>query len=218
MIKILIVDDHKILRDGIKSIFSKSKEIKIIGECGDGSEVSEFLKDHNIDVILMDITMPKLNGIETTKIIKEQYPDIKILALSMHNDYHYIQKMLEVGANGYILKNTSGEEMTRAIKQVYEYKTFFTQEVTDIVMSSYLNDQTSKTKTAKNSDLLKKLTERELDVLRLIADEFTNSEIGEKLYISRRTVDTHRRNLLHKIGAKNSIGLIRFAYNNGIIE
>ena len=218
MINILIVDDHKILRDGIKAIFKDSKDIKIVGECEDGSEVSIFLQKNKIDVILMDIMMPTLNGIETTKIIKEHYPEIKILALSMHNDYNYIQEMLEVGASGYILKNTSGDEMLKAIQRIYDGKTFFTQEVTDIVMDSYLHGSANKTEKNLNMGILEELTEREIDVLKLIAEEYTNKEIGDKLFISRRTVDTHRRNLIRKIGAKNSIGLIRFAYNHGLID
>lgn len=220
MIKVLIVDDHKILRDGIVAIFDALKDIKIIGQCEDGSEVLGFLKDKQADVILMDIMMPKINGFEATKLVKEKYPDIKILALTMHNDYNYIHEMLEAGASGFILKNTSSDEMHKAISTVYDNKSYFSAEVTDIVMQSHVKP--SKKNSSPDSRELKQikesLTEREMDVLRLIAEEFTNKEIGDKLNISRRTVDTHRRNLIRKIGAKNSIGLIRYAYSVGLIE
>lgn len=217
MIKVLLVDDHKILRDGIKALFKNSKEVKVIGECDDGSQVLGFVQNNDTDVILMDIMMSDINGIETTKLVKEAIPNMKILALSMHNDYSYIQQMLEAGAHGYILKNTSSEEMLTAIHRVYEGKNFFTQDVTDIVMNSYVGGSKQKSH-EQDEELVEALTTRELDVLRLIADEYTNNEIGEKLFISRRTVDTHRRNLLQKLGVKNSIGLIRFAYNNSLID
>jgi DNA-binding NarL/FixJ family response regulator len=220
MISVLIVDDHKILRDGISAIFQKSNDIKIVGECEDGDAVLDFLKTKHADVILMDIMMPNLNGIEATKLVKSEYPKIKIVTMSMHNDVSYIHAMIESGASGYILKNTSAEEMNKAIIQIYEGKTYFASEVTQSVMNSYVqtqnNEITQTKKTNYNIDI--NLTHREIDVLKLIAEENTNKEIGDKLNISNRTVDTHRRNLLRKTGAKNSIGLIRFAFNLGIIE
>jgi len=217
MISVLIVDDHKILRDGISAILQTNRDIKVSGECEDGNDVLNFLKSHKVDVILMDIMMPKMNGIDCTKIVKSKHPEIKILAISMHNESNYIQSMMEVGANGYILKNTSGEEMYKAIKTIHEGKSYFASEVTDSIMNSYLHptkDNKKKNKLTIDVDL----TEREVDVLKLITEEYTNKEIGEQLNISNRTVDTHRRNLLRKIGAKNSIGLIRFAYNSGLID
>ncbi|MDA3911074.1 MAG: response regulator transcription factor [Bacteroidales bacterium] len=217
MISVLIVDDHKILRDGISAIFKTDSDIEIVGECEDGSEVLGFLKSNKVDVILMDIMMPKMNGIDCTKLVKSEYPKIKILAMTMHNESSYIHAMLEVGANGYILKNTSGDEMHKAILRVFEGKPYFASEVTDVIMNSYL--QPTKSKENKNKITMDvDLTKRELDILKLITEEYTNKEIGEQLNISSRTVDTHRRNLLRKIGAKNSIGLIRFAYNSGLID
>jgi DNA-binding NarL/FixJ family response regulator len=217
MIKVLIVDDHKILRDGIKALLKGNKEITVVGECEDGNQVLQFLNDTPTDVVLMDIMMENVNGIETTRLLKEYYPDVKVIAVSMHNDYSYIQRMLEAGANGYVLKNTSSNEMVTAIIRVFEGKTFFTQDVTDIVMKNHMTSDEDKRK-MPDAELIKSLTRREIDVLKLIADEYTNNEIAEKLFISRRTVDTHRRNLLQKIGAKNSIGLIRFAYSTGLID
>lgn len=217
MISVLIVDDHKILRDGIAAIFKKNSDIKIIGECKDGDEVLDFLKNHKVDVILMDIMMPKMNGIDCTKLVKSDFPEIKVLGMTMHNESSYIQAMMETGANGYILKNSSGEEMQKAIIKVHKGDPYFASEVTNVIMNSYLQPTRSeKKRTNKLIDV--NLTNREIDILKLITEELTNKEIGEQLNISSRTVDTHRRNLLRKIGAKNSIGLIRFAYNSGLIE
>ena len=218
MIKVLLVDDHKIVRDGIAALLNGEKNIKLVGECTDGSEVMGFLSNHSTDVILMDIMMEKLNGIDTSRLVLEKYPEIRILTLSMNQDYDYIQEMLKIGAAGYILKNTGAEELLHAIKVVAEGKPYFSPEVTDVVMNKYMNKSEPKNSIGKNPGLVEELTKREIEVLQLIAQEYTNIEIAEKLYISRRTVDTHRRNLLQKLGAKNSIGLIRFAYNNGLIK
>lgn len=218
MIKVLIVDDHKIVRDGIKALLQNTKNIQWVGDCKDGSEVVGFLNKKTADVILMDIMMETINGIEASKIVIEKYPDIRILALSMNNEYDYIQEMLKVGAAGYILKNSSYEELITAIETVATGKPYFSPEVTDIVMNKYMHPGNKTKSTSKNKTLVDQLTNRELEVLELIAQELTNNEIAEKLFISRRTVDTHRRNLLQKIGVKNSIGLIRFAYSNGLIS
>ena len=218
MIKVLLVDDHKIVRDGIGALIKSNKDIKLSGECTDGSEVMGFLANESVDVILMDIMMPNINGIEAGKMVMEKYPDMRILTLSMNNDFDYIQEMLKLGAAGYILKNTGGAELLTAIKTVAAGKPYFSPEVTDVVMNKHMNKNESTKQSGKNTALLEQLTKREIEILKLIAQELTNVEIAEKLFISRRTVDTHRRNLLQKLGAKNSIGLIRFAYSNGLIK
>jgi DNA-binding NarL/FixJ family response regulator len=196
-----------------------SKDIKLSGECTDGSEVMGFLASEKVDVILLDIMMPNINGIEAGKMVMEKYPEMRILTLSMNNDFDYIQEMLKLGAAGYILKNTGGAELLKAIKTVADGKPYFSPEVTDVVMNKHMNKRDDKSKsTSNNPKLLEQLTKREIEILKLIAQELTNVEIAEKLFISRRTVDTHRRNLLQKLGSKNSIGLIRFAYSNGLIK
>lgn len=222
MIKVLLVDDHKIVRDGISALLKEEKKFKLVGECTDGSEVMGFLATTNdaVDVILMDIMMPNTNGLDTSKLVLEKYPEMRILALSMNKDFEYIQEMLKIGAAGYILKNTGGPELISAISTVAEGKPYFSPEVTDVVMNKHMHTSEggSPKRNGKNEALLNELTKREIEILKLIAQELTNVEIADKLYISRRTVDTHRRNLLQKLGAKNSIGLIRFAYSNGLIE
>ncbi len=213
MIKILIADDHKVFRDGIISILESEKDMKVVGEVGDGRAVVELLKNIQPDIILMDITMGDSGGIETSKIIKKEYPNIKILALSMHDESTYIVKMLEAGAKGYLLKNAGGKEMIRAIRVVNEGNTYYSGEVS----AAIIDHLTKGTKPKERKEGIP-LSKRELEVLELIAEEFTNPEIAEKLYISIRTVDTHRRNLIEKLGVKNTAGLVKYAIRNGIIE
>jgi len=213
MIKVLIADDHKVFRDGIISILEGENDIEVVGEVGDGRAVIALLETVEPDVILMDITMGDAGGIETSTIIKEKFPTIKILALSMHDESTYIVKMLEAGAKGYLLKNAGGKEMIRAIRVVNEGNTYYSGEV-----SAAIIDHLTKGTKPKQKKKGIPLSKRELEVLGLIAEEFTNPEIAEKLFISIRTVDTHRRNLIEKLGVKNTAGLVKYAIRNGIIE
>lgn len=217
MIRLLLVDDHKIIRDGIRSLLSNNKDIVIAGECEDGDEVEEFLNTNEVDVILMDINMKRMNGIDATEYILKKFPDKKVLALSMHNEEIYIAKILKAGALGYILKNTGKEELIDAIEKVNGQENYFSKEVSDIMMSKYMKTQ-KKSTTSKSLITQEELTKREIEILKLIATEMTNTEIGEKLFISSRTVDTHRRNLLQKLQVKNTAGLVRFALENGITD
>ena len=198
MISILIADDHKVFRDGITSILGEVEDINIIGEANDGREVMDQLETLEPDVILMDITMGETNGIDTTKLVKQKFPFIKVLVLSMHGESAYIVKMLEAGASGYLLKDAGKYEMIRAIRTVAEGNTYYSQRVSSAIVEHLTNPNQLK----KNKQI--PLTKRELDVLRLIAEEYTNPEIAESLHISIRTVDTHRRNLLEKLQLKNT--------------
>lgn len=217
MIRLLLVDDHKIIRDGIRSLVSGNNDIFIAGECEDGDEVEGFLNTNEVDVILMDINMKRMNGIDATEYILKKFPGKKVLALSMHNEEVYIAKILKAGALGYILKNTGKEELIDAIFKVNGQENYFSKEVSDIMMSKYMKTQ-KKSSTSKSLLTLEELTKREIEILKLIATEMTNSEIGEKLFISSRTVDTHRRNLLQKLQVKNTAGLVRFALENGLTD
>lgn len=216
MIKVLLVEDHKILRDGLKAALSGNKEIKVIGECEDGNQVLEFLEKNDIDVILMDIKMPIMNGIDTTQLVIEKYPTVKIIALSMYNEEAYIMKIFKAGASGYVLKNTSISEMIDGIKKVYAGEIFYSLEVANIMVSKYMN-KTIKAKTKNTSITIDDLTKREKEIIKLISNEYTNQEIADKLFISARTVDTHRRNLLQKLGVKNTAGLVKFAMQNEML-
>jgi DNA-binding NarL/FixJ family response regulator len=216
MIKILLVDDHQIIREGIKALLHNHKDFLIIGECDDGNEVDEFLKNTLADVVLMDINMPQMDGIQCTELITKKYQDIKVLALSMHNEERFISRIIEAGAYGYVLKDSGKKQLVEAIMAVSQGENYYDKEVTSILMSRYMKNTPDKQKTKKV--ILPELTPREIEILKLIAEELTNVEISEKLFISQRTVDTHRRNLLQKLGVKNTVGLIRYAFQSGLIE
>jgi DNA-binding NarL/FixJ family response regulator len=208
MINILIADDHKIFREGVAKLINETEIVKVIGEAANGEEVLEFLKFKTVDVILMDMNMPVLDGIKTTEIVKSTHPEIKIIMLSMHETYEYIKASLDIGVDGYLLKTTSKEEIIAAIKDVFEGVNYFSKEVLGIVANEFASE---------NSILPIKLTNREQDVLILICKEKNSNEIANELCISTYTVETHRKNLLSKTGSKNVAGLVKFGLNNNII-
>lgn len=213
MITVFIADDHKIFRDGIISLLDNEDHIQVVGEAGNAEDLFEKIPALQPTVILMDISMGASNGIEATEKILKRFPSIKVLALSMHSESSYIIKMLEAGASGYLLKDAGSREMIAAIQTVASGGTYFSQQVSQTLLH-YLHG---------GKKVLEKrpgvpLTKRELEVLQLIAEEYSNSEIAEKLYISIRTVDTHRRNLLEKLGVKNTAGLVKNAIRLGLIN
>jgi len=213
-IRVLIADDHKIVRIGLRGILEKEQGIEVIGEAGDGQKVLDILKDHDADVILMDIDMGRTDGIETTGEVKRLYPDIRILALTMHEEQGHIVGMLEAGASGYILKDTGREELLTAIHTVYKGDSYFSNNVSATLLKALTNVKSrSAAKTTHHSPL----SDREIEVLRLIAQEHSNGEIAEKLFISIRTVDTHRRNILEKLQVKNTAGLVRYAIEKALL-
>jgi len=217
MVKILLVDDHKIIRDGIKAMLFSETDFSIVGECEDGEEVVDFVSVNEVDVVLMDINMPNMNGIDATRAVTDLYPGLRVIALTMHNEDGYISKILKAGAMGYVLKNAGRAELIRAINDVMVKGNYFTEEVATIIMSKYMK-RNSNARQINQLVSPEDLTKRELEVLKLIAGELTNNEIAGKLFISPRTVDTHRRNLLQKLAVKNTAGLVKFALQHGIIE
>jgi|SRR6056297_1168512 len=214
-IRILIADDHKMFRDGLKEILNKEKNIQIIDEAENGYEVLEKTENNNIDVVLMDIDMGGTNGIKATKELLTKLPETKVLVLSMHSDSKYIMSMLEAGAKGYILKNAGKEEVIAAINTVASGDSYFSSQVSSKIIEKLYSKRTAIEK-LKNREI--PLTPRELEVLKLIALEYSNPEIAEELFISIRTVETHKRNLLEKLGAKNTAGLVKYALSNKIID
>lgn len=215
-IHILIADDHEIVRDGLSAVLENVNDIAIDGEASNGEEVLDYCKNHAQDlpeVILMDLDMPKVNGIEACRTIKMEYPDIKVLALTMLHDKQKIRDFIRAGGNGYIFKNSGMEELLKAVRTVNQEKPFFSDEAAYTILSD--------TETARKSESHfadTEITKREQEVLELICREFTNPEIADKLYISVRTVDTHRRHLLQKTGARNTAGLVRYAIDHNVVE
>lgn len=215
-LKILLVDDHPMIRIGIKSLLEGEKKIVEIDEAVDGDNCLEKLENNTYDVIIMDIKMPKKGGIDTTKEVIKKYPKAKVLALSMHDEQDFIVKMLQAGAKGYLLKNSSKEELLKAIETVSNGENYFSSDVSSIMLSKYIYKEFPSEKKNYKSDI--QLTKRETEIIKMISEELTNAEIANKLGISVRTVDTHRRNLLQKLDVKNTAGLVRYALQNGLLD
>lgn len=213
--RLLLVDDHSIVREGVKALLMEMKEVVIVGEAQDGHEALDLLGKIEVDIIVLDINMPGMNGIELTRKIKQKFPEMKIIALSMLKDEYHIREILTAGALAYILKDSGKEELLRGIKAVAKGHSYFSQEASQVVMAELVGAKYKKSKPKSN---LVYLTKREKDVLRLIIQECTNQEIANELNIGIRTVDTHRRNLIQKVGARNSVGLVKYALENELLE
>lgn len=205
MIRLFIADDHHLFRDGINSFFIHEEDIVTVGEASNGLEVLNYLKSDQIDVLVMDISMPVLDGISTAEQIKKRYPEVKIIMLTMHDTHVYIRKLLEIGVDGYLLKTTTKAELLFAVNQVMKGEKFYGTEVQHAFINSFNSDSVS-------NEI--KLTKREKEILLLICEELSTSEIAENLYISVYTVESHRKNLFAKTGAKNVVGLVKFAIEN----
>jgi len=214
-INVLVVDDHKIVRDGILSLLQDEPDILVISQAENGKDALEKIPKVSPHLVLIDISMPVMNGIDCTREITKKYPEIKVLALTMLNELEHIKNMLSAGAMGYLLKNSGKEELVTAIKTVIAGQNYFSTEVKDMIMMEMVKKKSSPGKIIGEKV---PLTSRELDVLELILKEFTNQEIAVKLFISVRTVDAHRRNLLEKTGARNTAGLVKFALENHLFD
>lgn len=210
MIKVLIVDDHKVLADGLHLILHEEPEILPIGSAGTAKDALDAISKNEIDLILLDVNLPDMNGISLCKIILKNYPQKKVLAMSMYDKPSYIKQMFRAGAKGYILKNSGQENFIKAIKIVMAGEVYLSIAVTKMLSKggNY---------TTNNPGSIPELTKREQEILKLIADELTTGEIAEKIYLSLPTIETHRRNLLIKFGARNTAGLIRSAAELGLI-
>jgi len=213
-IKVLIADDHKIIRVGLIGLLQRSADIQVAGEAGDGNQVLETLSNKVIDVVLMDIDMGQTSGIQTTQKLKKDFPDVQVLALTMHDEEDNIIQMLEAGANGYLLKDCGEEELLAAIHTVARGDSYYSNAVSATLLKALTHRQTQ---AANHHRKDVPLSDREIEVLRLIAKEYTNGEIADRLFISIRTVDTHRRNILEKLQLKNTAGLVRYAIEKALI-
>lgn len=212
MIKVLIADDHQMLIDGIKAMLSEEGHIIVAAEAYNGIEALEMLEKYPADVVLLDINMPVMDGVEACQQIKKLHPSVRILALTMYNEGSIVSQMLQSGVHGFILKNTGKINLIEAITEVYEGRTYFDQQVKEALMKSMMPDK------KLSVSFLPKLTRREKDILRLIVLENSAQEIADKLFISPNTVETHRRHLLEKLNVKNSAGLVRIALEKKLVE
>ncbi len=212
--RILLVDDHQLIIDGLRGFIEANSEYTVVGEANTGADAVKLAGILNPDVILMDIEMPEMSGIQASEEIKRNFPHIKIIIVSMHNEKQLIKKLIDQGADGYLLKNSQQSEVMDAVEKVLKNQPYFSQDVT----LSLLDKSHSKIGHSAEPMSELQLTERETEILKLVSQGMTNKEIGDALNISHRTVDTHRTNLMKKLDVTNVAGLIRFAFKNGLIQ
>jgi DNA-binding NarL/FixJ family response regulator len=214
-IKVMIIDDHQLIIDGIKALLQDENDIEFIAGANNMLQALDIISETKIDVALVDISMPGESGIAVTKKLKELSPDINVLALTMHEDIQMITQMIEAGASGYIFKRTSMNEVLDAIKTAARNEKYLSQNVQAVLMENIRLKNDLSEITIENTA---KLSEREKEILNLIAKEMNNEEIANKLFISERTVEAHRRNIFTKTNTKSIVGLIKYAIKNDLID
>jgi len=211
-IKIILADDHAVLRHGLSRSFEQEEDIKIIGHAKDGLSTIDMVRELSPDIVVMDIGMPDLNGIEATRIIKKDYPDVKVVALSMHSSDKYIREMFRAGASAYLLKNCPFEELLEAVRTVAGGKSYISPSIGDMVIKEYAS------KTEGEKSVFSILTQREREVLQLLAEGKTTKQIGLSLHISPKTVEAHRLKMMDKLGIDNIAQLTKYAIQEGLTE
>jgi len=224
-IKLLLVDDHEVIRQGLKTLLEGYDNIEVIAEASNGADAISLALEHKPDVTLMDITMPGMDGIQTTKLLKQQCPNCEVLALTVHEDRQFLIEILAAGASGYVTKRSLADDVVRAIRAVARKEAFLPPKYTRMVIE-YFRELLSNAPMDSgllgveevNSDELKLLSKREQQVVKLVAEGFRSAQIGEMLGITTRTVSRHRARIMEKLEVNSSAGLIRFAYKTGLVE
>jgi DNA-binding NarL/FixJ family response regulator len=210
VIRIIIVDDHEIFRSGLRMVINKLGYARVVGEADDGLEFLKLIETVETDLVLMDIEMPNMNGIEATRLAMEKQPSLKIIALTMFKEDAYIQSMMEAGVKGFLIKNISKDVLDRALQAVYNGKTYYSEELWD-----YFTKAVSKEE--KTVDEIN-ITPREQEVLELLAEGLSNKEIADRMFVSERTIVGHKSNLMAKTNCKNTVALLAYAIKNKLIE
>jgi len=216
-IKIVLADDHELVRSGLLKLLETYKDLHVVGEAGDGLEAVEKTKMLNPDVLVIDLSMPKLSGIEATKIVRRECPKVAVLVLTMHQNEEYVYQIFKSGAGGYILKDAGKDELAAAIRSVAKGEKYFSSRISEIMVNGFLR-KTSVRDEGPSGELGAinvELTKREKEILSLIAEGLNNQEISEKLFISPRTVDTHRTNIMQKLDIHDAANLVKFAIEHG---
>lgn len=208
--KVMIADDHGIVRSGITLLLERQPDIDVIGEASDGAEALTMAIEHRPDVAVLDISMPKLTGLQAAREIKQQAPEVNVLLLSMHDDESYLYEALRVGAGGYVLKRAADQDLVRAVRAVNDGEPFLTDDAQRSLVKAWMQSDEEPRRD--------KLTDRELEVVKLIAEAHTNKQIAEVLGLSEKTVESHRSNILNKLGMSDRVELVRYAVRRGLIE
>lgn len=210
-IRILLADDHQIMREGLKALLEKHSSMEVIAEAENGIQTLEIARREKPDVIIMDIAMPDINGIEATRQLKSEMKDIKIVALSMHSDRRFVTEILKAGASAYVLKQSAFEDLEKAIKTVMVNRTFLSADILETVVGDYVSRLTK-----SEYEAYRQLSDRERQVLQLIAEGNSTKEIAYKLHVSVKTIESHRQNIMTKLSIHNLAGLTKFAVREGL--
>jgi len=211
MIRVILADDHNIVREGLVALIDRQDDMEVVGQADNGLDIIAMSLDKEPDVVVMDVTMPDLNGIEATKRILNDRPGTKVLALSMHSDRRFVSKMLSAGASGYMLKDCAFDELAHAIRTVYERKTYLSGRVVEVVLDDYVNRLETEEETAAEL-----LSDREREVLQLLAEGNSTKEIANRLHLSVKTIETHRRSIMEKLNLRSVAELTKYAVREGL--
>lgn len=204
--RIVLVDDHGIIIDGVKSILSKESELEVVYTANKASDILDYLKQHSCDMLITDFSMPEMDGLTLIRTVKRILPGVKIIVLSMHDEVHLAKEILKSGVDAYVLKKDTQQELLKAIQEVKAGRVYLSSDINKLLIMNL-----------DNPDEGRLLTEREREIVKLIAKEYSNKQIAEALFISERTVETHRKNIFRKTGTNSLVGLIKFAYANNLI-
>lgn len=205
-IKVFLVDDHAILLDGVRSLLNATDEYEVAGSASTAEEALVYLQNNEVEILISDYSLPGMDGLGLVRVLQRIKPDLKIIIMSMHDESHLVKEILKEGIKGYLLKKDSTKELISALQQVRAGRVYLSNEINSLLIENL-----------QNPDEGKLLTEREREILKLIAREYTNRDIAEELFISERTVETHRKNIFRKTKTSSLVGLIKFAYANNLI-
>ncbi|HOK96561.1 MAG TPA: response regulator transcription factor [Anaerohalosphaeraceae bacterium] len=211
VVRVVLVDDHEIMREGMSALLRKYSQFEVVGQASDGRQAVEVVLELKPDIVIMDVGMPNLNGIEATRRMLAQLPNLKVMALSTHSDGNIVAKMIKAGACGYMLKDSAFEELIEGLNTILEGKTFLCNKVSKVVFSEYVSMITNPNRTLDDG-----LSSREREVLQMVAEGHTTKEIAEALNLSTKTVDSHREHIMEKLGIRNVAGLTRYAIREGL--
>jgi DNA-binding NarL/FixJ family response regulator len=210
-VRLLLVDDHKMMREGLAALLHDVPDIQIVGEANDGREALDLIRTLHPDVVVMDVGMPELNGVEATRRIRAEFDGVRVIALSTHTDKRYVHHMLEAGANGYVLKISAHEELIRAVRAASQGRTYLSPEIAGLVV-----ERSTSTNAGRDMSVYSTLSSREREVLQLVAEGKTSAETAKEMHISVKTVETHRRNIVQKVGLHGTAELTKYAIREGL--